>query len=157
MTLPPQLAGLTHVHRTPNGWSARCPAHQTSHQSLSIAVGDDGRILVHCFAGCDVHAITRALGLRVGDLFPNDRPQRFYRAVTDEERALYDALAHERTRQVKRDELREQNEIADYIKEAHRAAAEIRAYVTTLGDCEEAWALLERAAAWETEAHRLDS
>jgi len=43
---------------------------------LSIGVGDDGAVLLHCFAGCDVDAVVRALGLSVDDLFPprNERP-----------------------------------------------------------------------------------
>jgi phage/plasmid primase-like uncharacterized protein len=31
----------------------RCPAHDDKHPSLSITDGSDGRLLVHCFAGCD--------------------------------------------------------------------------------------------------------
>lgn len=51
-------------------WSARCPAHGDKTPSLSIRELDDGRILLHCFAGCDVHAITAALGTELSDLFP---------------------------------------------------------------------------------------
>lgn len=31
---------------------------------------DDGRILVHCFGGCDVEAIVGTVGLKLEDLFP---------------------------------------------------------------------------------------
>jgi putative DNA primase/helicase len=34
-------------------WSCRCPAHEDHNPSLSIRDADDGRILVHCHAGCD--------------------------------------------------------------------------------------------------------
>jgi hypothetical protein len=37
---------------------------------LSIAEGDDGRTLVHCFAGCSVYDVVDAVGLEVHDLFP---------------------------------------------------------------------------------------
>jgi len=37
---------------------------------LSIAEGDDGRALIHCFVGCSVHEIARALGIELRDLFP---------------------------------------------------------------------------------------
>lgn len=33
-------------------WVARCPAHDDAAPSLSIGTGDDGRVLLHCFAGC---------------------------------------------------------------------------------------------------------
>jgi hypothetical protein len=62
------------VRSTANGWTARCPAHDDQHPSLSIAQGDDGRCLLKCHAGCTVDAITAALGLRVGDLFPDRGP-----------------------------------------------------------------------------------
>jgi len=51
-------------------WSAECPAHRDKTPSLSIRELDDGRILLHCFGGCDVHAITAALGIELSDLFP---------------------------------------------------------------------------------------
>lgn len=58
-------------------WSARCPAHDDRQNSLSVAVGDDGRILLRCHAGCGVETIAGALGLSVKDLFedkPKERP-----------------------------------------------------------------------------------
>ena len=55
-------------------WSARCPAHDDRQNSLSVAVGDDRRILLRCHAGCSVEAITGALGLSVKDLFV-DKPR----------------------------------------------------------------------------------
>lgn len=55
-------------------WSARCPAHDDRQNSLSVAVGDDRRILLRCHAGCSVDAIAGALGLSVKDLF-EDKPQ----------------------------------------------------------------------------------
>jgi len=55
--------------RSGKGWSARCPAHDDRKASLSVAEGDDGRVLVNCHAGCTVNAITAALGLKRADLF----------------------------------------------------------------------------------------
>lgn len=63
------LARLDGVIETGNGWKARCPAHDDEHPSLSVDRGEDGRCLLHCFAGCTVEDITQALGLGVGDLF----------------------------------------------------------------------------------------
>src|SRR5262249_11432044 len=58
-----------------NGWLARCPAHDDRHASLSVGVGDDGRLLVYCHAGCGVDAIVKALGIRQADLYPNSSAQ----------------------------------------------------------------------------------
>jgi hypothetical protein len=53
-----------------NGWVARCPAHDDRRASLSIGEGEDGRVLVHCHAGCDTSAVLAAVGLKMADLFP---------------------------------------------------------------------------------------
>lgn len=74
MTVETLLSRLDHVKQTGAGrWLARCPAHDDKSPSLSIRETDDGRILVHCFTGCDVNSIVQAVGLTLGDLFP-DRP-----------------------------------------------------------------------------------
>mgnify|MGYP001399900296 CR=1 FL=1 len=66
--LLPLLAG---VRRTgPARWIARCPAHDDKRPSLSVRETDDGRLLLHCWAGCDVGAIVGALGFDLADLFP---------------------------------------------------------------------------------------
>lgn len=64
------LARLDRVRRAGAGWSARCPAHEDRTASLSVAVGADGRILIHDFAGCSVGDVLSAIGLSVADLFP---------------------------------------------------------------------------------------
>jgi hypothetical protein len=64
------LARLDGVRRTSNGWTAKCPAHPDRTASLSIAEGNDGRALVHCFAGCAAADIVAAVGLELADLFP---------------------------------------------------------------------------------------
>ncbi len=56
-----------------DGWTARCPAHEDHENSLSIGVGDDDRVLLHCFAGCSVEQIVHALGLEMRDLFPEQQ------------------------------------------------------------------------------------
>jgi hypothetical protein len=63
------LSGLEKVRRTgPGRWSARCPAHEDRAPSLSILQTDDGRVLLHCFGGCQTEAVIGALGLRWEDL-----------------------------------------------------------------------------------------
>lgn len=49
--------------------SARCLAHEDNHASLSISVGADGRVLVHCHAGCKTKDICAKLGIKESDLF----------------------------------------------------------------------------------------
>jgi len=64
----------------PRQWTARCPAHDDRHASLSVGQGDDGRVLLHCHAGCAVNDILAALGLGTSQLFSNGRsPQRPFR------------------------------------------------------------------------------
>ncbi len=56
----------------PGAWRDRCPVHHgTSTTSLTLAEGDDGRALLHCFAGCSVEQVVAALGLELRDLFPS--------------------------------------------------------------------------------------
>ena len=51
-------------------WSARCPAHDDKGPSLSVKEAEDGRVLLHCFAGCTALEILDAVGLSYSDLFP---------------------------------------------------------------------------------------
>lgn len=63
------LDRLEGVIKTGRGWRARCPAHHGKTASLAIAQGDNGTLLVHCFAGCDVYDVLSAVGLQVSGLF----------------------------------------------------------------------------------------
>jgi hypothetical protein len=64
---------LERCKSTANGqWSARCPAHDDRNPSLSVAVGDDDRVLVHCHAGCKTEDILAALNLKMRDLYPGN-------------------------------------------------------------------------------------
>jgi hypothetical protein len=57
----------------PGSWLALCPAHDDRSPSLSIRELADGRVLIHCFAGCEVREVLEAIELKVADLF--DRPR----------------------------------------------------------------------------------
>lgn len=57
-------------------WRAKCPAHDSSGLSLAIGEGDNGGILLHCFAGCDAVDVVSAIGLSLSDLFPDSDPAR---------------------------------------------------------------------------------
>src|SRR5262245_19039601 len=65
------LARLTGVEPSGDGWTARCPAHEDRHNSLS-AHHRDGHWLVKCHAGCDWQAIIDALSMDAADLFDDD-------------------------------------------------------------------------------------
>lgn len=65
------LLRLDRVRRTgKDRWIARCPAHKDRTASLSIRELGDGRVLCHCFAGCEVDAVLGAIGLDLVDLYP---------------------------------------------------------------------------------------
>lgn len=65
------LSRLDRVKSTgPGRWEARCPAHDDRVPSLGVRELDDGRILIHCFAGCSAHEVVSAVGLEESDLFP---------------------------------------------------------------------------------------
>ena len=53
-----------------NSYLACCPAHDDRSPSLSIKEEADGRILLHCFAGCSAVDVVGAIGVDIGDLFP---------------------------------------------------------------------------------------
>ena len=71
------LGHLEAVQQTAQGYKARCPAHDDQAPSLTITVGQDNRILVHCFAGCSAEDIVAALGSTLADLFPRSSPSSF--------------------------------------------------------------------------------
>lgn len=51
-------------------WTAICPAHEDGSPSLSVKSLEDGRVLIHCFAGCHASDVMAAAGLSLSDLFP---------------------------------------------------------------------------------------
>jgi hypothetical protein len=93
------LALLERVHRVgEDRATARCPAHGDRSPSLSIRAGDDGRVLVHCHAGCRFAEIVAALGIEPRQLFPeSDAPWRPTRPRRDPEREVREFLARLRT------------------------------------------------------------
>ncbi len=82
------LERLHRVSKSGAQWLALCPAHDDRSPSLSIAVGDDERVLLTCHAGCGLEDILDAIELKVVDLFPErDRPEpppSIYYEYTDE-------------------------------------------------------------------------
>jgi len=73
MTIDNVLARLEKVKRTgKESYIACCPSHNDKHPSLSLRDLPDGRILIHCFAGCDINSILSTIGLDMNALFPNN-------------------------------------------------------------------------------------
>lgn len=68
------LSKLSRVKRQGRGWVARCPAHEDTAPSLSIAEGRSG-VLLKCWAGCPTQTIVDALGLQWSDLFFDELPR----------------------------------------------------------------------------------
>ena len=69
------LGRLEDVSVGGDGNAARCPCPEHGkgrgdrNRSLSIKEGEDGRVLLHCFAGCKTADVLAALGLSMADLF----------------------------------------------------------------------------------------
>lgn len=65
------ISRLDKVKATGRGtWICRCPSHEDKSPSMTVRELDDGRVLVHCFAGCEVSQILGAIGLDFDALFP---------------------------------------------------------------------------------------
>lgn len=66
------LSKLKRVTGGPDEYKALCPSHNDRSPSLSIAVKDDGRVLLHCHSdkACTLVAICDAMGIATRDLFP---------------------------------------------------------------------------------------
>lgn len=69
-----RLSGVVHH----GDWTqAQCPAHNDDRSSLSLSIGDDGRVLVKCFAGCKFADIVQTIGLPMSFYFPeSDGPKK---------------------------------------------------------------------------------
>jgi hypothetical protein len=72
------LSRLQKVKGRNGSWTACCPAHNDKGPSLAIREADDGRILLHCFAGCETLSVVQAVGMDMTDLFPPDDKRRDY-------------------------------------------------------------------------------
>jgi hypothetical protein len=72
MTADQLLNRLDGVQGRGPRWRSICPAHESRHRSrtLSIAEEADGRLLVHCHAGCSIEEVLGAVGLGFEALYP---------------------------------------------------------------------------------------
>jgi hypothetical protein len=60
------------VSRGHNSWLACCPSHDDKSPSLSIKQLEDGRVLIHCHAGCSAQEVVESVGFNMNHLFPDE-------------------------------------------------------------------------------------
>lgn len=71
MSIDALITRLSRVRPTGQGrFIACCPAHSDKTPSLAVRELEDGRILVHCFAGCSAQKVLDAIHLSFYDLVP---------------------------------------------------------------------------------------
>jgi hypothetical protein len=63
ITIEEVLSKLKNVKRNSKGFTALCPIHSDTRNSLSISKGFEGKILLKCHAGCSFKKIQDALGI----------------------------------------------------------------------------------------------
>lgn len=85
------LSRLDKVKCNSGKWMACCPAHQDKTPSLSVREATDGRILLHCFAGCHYEDVLAAIGLEPKHLFPNTDASAPYAPISDWKRQRYES------------------------------------------------------------------
>lgn len=50
-------------------YRASCPSHNSQGQTLSLRELNDGRVLIHCFAGCSPTDVMESIGMALDDLY----------------------------------------------------------------------------------------
>ncbi len=75
-------------------WVACCPAHEDRSPSLAVKDAGDGRILLHCFAGCPTVMILHAMGLTFADVMPERLSIEGLKPLPWNPRTVLEALAH---------------------------------------------------------------
>ncbi len=63
MSLGNILSALEGVRQHGDSYQARCPAHDDRRASLTVSTGKDGKVLLHCHAGCTPESILAAMKL----------------------------------------------------------------------------------------------
>ncbi|MDX1975007.1 MAG: toprim domain-containing protein [Rickettsiales bacterium] len=59
-----EIAKALNGKKSGRGWLCKCPAHDDSKASLSIADGENGKLLVYCHARCDARVVLEKLRSR---------------------------------------------------------------------------------------------
>lgn len=103
LSLRDVLRRLNGVRTAGDQFQARCPSHDDQHPSLTVTETTQGKILLHCKAGCSFEEVCHGLGVEPQQLFPPGE----------------DDSAKRRRRQADRNRLREEVK----KREAKRATA----------------------------------
>jgi len=80
MRLHEALSLLSVKRQRGNVYDCKCPAHEDDVASLQVSEGNDGRILMHCKAGCTFFSIVDSMGAEMSEMFGDDshkEPVRF--------------------------------------------------------------------------------
>jgi hypothetical protein len=152
------IARFRNLRRNRRGWTAQCPAHDDRANSLSLAIGDDHRTLLHCFANCSAADIAAAVGLTTRDLFANghasasarSRP----RALSPLDEARRDVLRLAQQQPWARDGVCLVYELSDWLRWNRRKVRDLRRLA--VADTETTWEILARAARVETFVHAVE-
>lgn len=90
------LSRLNKVRHNRKGWSARCPAHEDRRNSLSVTEASNGRVLIHCFAGCTPKMVFDALGISMKKSSSSRRKEvATYSYVDERGTELYQTVRYE--------------------------------------------------------------
>jgi putative DNA primase/helicase len=83
LTAAETAAALGGATRNRYGWLARCCCHEDKQPSLSLKDGDDGKLLIKCFAGCDARDVLAEFRRRgwLDDRQRGHRPAKAARAI----------------------------------------------------------------------------
>lgn len=76
-----------HPKRQGAGYQMRCPVHEDKQASLNVREGEDGTLLLKCYADCETADVLASLGLSWPDLFPRSvnyaEPEQVYLYVDE--------------------------------------------------------------------------
>ena len=157
---------VAHVRHHGDHYVARCPAHADRSPSLTFRDGHRG-LLVHCWAGCSLAEIARAVGAGVSDLFYSpdepgpreirrrapelDTPERLWRRVWTD--TLRDAEAEGQHWAIWEPIFAR----ADFVRHADRRAHAHRMRATAMGpDDPAAWEEAALAALFDEDARLVE-
>ena len=69
--IPEILGRFKKVYRSGEGeYQCLCPSHDDSNASLGLKFKED-KMILNCFAGCDMHSILDSVGLTWSDVMPD--------------------------------------------------------------------------------------
>ena len=88
------LSKLGSYKKDTNGWIATCPAHKDDKPSLSIKE-DNGKAILHCFAGCEYVQVVQALGLNERERNEQKKEVAVYDYEDENGKLLYQSVRYQ--------------------------------------------------------------